>query len=102
MEEQTELEQSRNLLSKEVVRIDAYERLSLNPDFQIFRKELIDDKIDPLFDLSQDADEQDKPMVGIRIRGQIEALRGIQKIFKFVLDRKGQVNERLQGINKIK
>lgn len=90
-EELTEIEQSRDLLSKAVTRIDLYERLSLNPDFQEFKKELIDEKIDALFDLLEVADDKN---LG-RVRGQIEALRGINKIFESVLERKGQINKEL-------
>jgi len=94
MEDKTEIEQTREILNKEVVKIDVYERLSQQPDFQQFKKELIDEKIETLFDLLETADDTNLA----RIRGQIEALRGIKKVFEFVVSRKEQVNKRLNEL----
>jgi len=94
-EEKEELKRAKEILNKEVGRIMEFERLSQNPDFQIFRKELIDDKIDVLFDLLEEASDAN---LG-RIRGQIEALRGITKAFDFVISRKEDVNKRLRELN---
>jgi len=89
-----ELEQARKILNKEVGKIEVYERLSQHPDFQLFKKELIDEKIDALFDLLETADDKN---LG-RIRGQIEALRGISKVFEYTIGRKDQVEEKLKQL----
>ena len=90
-----EIEQAKNILNKEIGKIEIYESLSLNPDFQIFKKELIDDKVEILFDLLETADDKDLA----RIRGQMEALRSIKKIFEFTLTRKQEVNKKLNELN---
>jgi len=89
-----EIERAKNILNKEVGKIDVYEQLSLNPDFQLFKKELIDDKVEMLFDLLETADDKDLA----RIRGQMEALRGIKKSFEHTLSRKGEVNKKLKEL----
>jgi len=95
-EEKTEVERNKDILNQEIGRIDVYDRLLLNPDFQIFEKELIDKKVEMLFDMLETSEEKD---LG-RIRGQIEALRGIKKIFRFTLARKGEIRERMNLLNK--
>lgn len=97
-EEYNEIEESRKILNKEVGKIDVYDRLLLNPDFKIFKKELIDDKVEALFDILETADDKDLA----RIRGQMEALRGIKKIFEFTISRKKEVNKKLNELEKSK
>ena len=91
----TEIDKARDILEKEVIRIDVFQRLLQNPDFQVFREELIDNKVDSLMDLLADCEDKDLA----RIRGQIEALRGIIKIFNAILERKNLVKQKLQELN---
>jgi len=94
MEEKTEIERAREVLSKEVVKIEIYQRLLENPDFQEFKKELIENKIESLMDIMSDCEDKDLA----RIRGQIEALRGLMKIFEMTLKRKAEVQNKLQSL----
>ena len=94
MEEKTEIERAREVLSKEVVKIEIYQRLLENPDFQEFKKELIENKIELLMDIMSDCEDKDLA----RIRGQIEALRGLMKIFEMTLKRKAEVQNKLQSL----
>jgi len=89
-----EVERAKEILNKEVGKISVYESLSLNPDFQLFKKELIDEKVEALFDVLETADDKDLA----RIRGQIEALRGIKKVFEFTLSRKDEVNKKVKEL----
>jgi len=89
-----ETERAKKILNKEVGKIDVYERLSQLSDFQLFKKELIDEKVEYLFDLLETADDKDLA----RIRGQIEALRGIKKIFEQTLSRKDEVYKKLKEL----
>ena len=94
MEEKTEIELSREILNKEVSKIAVYQRLLANPDFQTFKQELIDDKVEHLMDIMSDCEDKDLA----RVRGQIESLRGIIKIFEMTLKRKDEVQNKLQQL----
>ena len=94
MEGKTEIERTKELLTKEVGRIDIYQRLLRNPDFQAFKEELIEEKVEQLMDLLADCKDSELA----RIRGQIEALRGLIKIFEFTLKRKNEVKNKLQEL----
>ena len=89
-----EIKQSRDILTKEVGKIEIYQRLLRNPDFEIFKKELIEDKVEILMDYMSDCKDSEMP----RVRGQIEALRGIIKIFNMTLKRKDEVQDKLQQL----
>jgi hypothetical protein len=87
----TEIQRAKQILEAEVGKIEIYRRLLVNPDFEIFKKELIYDKLEALLDLMVDCEEKDLP----RIRGQVEALRGIVKVFEATLSRREAVQEKL-------
>ena len=93
-----EIERAKEILNKEVGKIDGYERLSLDRDFQLFKKELIDDKIETLFDLLETADDKDLA----RIRGQIEAHNSLinDKIFHFENIALPQFNKEVEDMKK--
>jgi len=90
----TEIDRAKEILQKEVSRIDVFQRLYANPDFEVFREELIEKKIDVLMDLMADCEDKDLA----RIRGQIEALRGIIKVFEMVIKRKEEVRNKLSEL----
>jgi hypothetical protein len=96
---ETEIDQAKNFLLKEAAKIGCYERLAINPDFQTFRKDLIDDKISILLrELEESTDiEKDK-----MVKEQYKVLRGIQRLFDDTLARKREVNEKITELDRIK
>lgn len=90
----TEIEEAKKILNKGVQKIEVYKRLEQNPDFAIFRQELIDDKVEALMDILTDC----KPEEVNRVMGQLEALRGIVKIFDFTIKRQNEVKEKLKEL----
>ena len=92
--EDLELKNAREVLNREIGKIDSYEQLSVDRNFKIFQKELIDDPIEMLLNLLETA--EDKEVVGIT--NQIKALRGITKAFKFTMSRKQEVSKRLKEL----
>ena len=92
--EDEELRNAREILNREIGKIDVYEQLSIDRNFKIFQKELIDDPVEILLNLLETA--EDKEVVGIT--NQLKALRGITKAFKFTMSRKEEVNRRLKEL----
>ena len=92
---QKELEEAKDILNREAGKIDAYEQLSLDPNFQLFQKELIDDPIEMLLNMLENT--EDEKVVGIT--NQLKALRGITKAFKFTMSRKEEINKKLKELN---
>jgi len=95
MEDVNEIEQHKKLLELETVKIEAYEKLQVNRDFLVFRTSLIDEKIEYLRDLMETAKDEELP----RIRGEIEALRGIITKFESTIKRKEEVYDKLKELN---
>ena len=89
-----EREQAKRVLEKEVVRIESFQRLDVNKDFEVFREELINKKIEILRDLLETAKDDDLP----RIRGQLEALRGVITRFKTTINRAEEVHLKLEEL----
>jgi len=92
--EDFELKNARETLNREIGKIDSYEQLSVDRNFKIFQKELIDEPIEMLLNLLETS--EDKEVVGIT--NQVKALCGITKAFKFTMSRKEEVNKKLKEL----
>jgi len=87
--------QAKRVLEKEVIRIESFQRLDINKDFEVFKEELINKKIEILRDLLETAKDDDLP----RIRGQLEALRGVITRFRTTIDRAEEVHLKLKELD---
>lgn len=99
MEEKTEIEKAKELLTKEVGFIEVFERLSINSDFQIFLEELVDKKIDELVRMLSELDLAKEMNTGIGIQNQILALKGLRSYFNARIARKENINKQLEQLN---
>jgi len=93
-EEKTEREEAKDTLERETLKIEVYERLNINADFKVYRKDLLEDPIEKLRDLLETAKDEDLP----RIRGQLEALRGVITRFETTINRKKEVHSKLDEL----
>ena len=99
MEEKTELDKAKEILTKEVGFLEVFERLKDNQDFQIFKEELIDKKVDELIAMLSNLDLSKEMNTGIAIQNQIQALKGLMTYFEDRLKRKPDVQNRLKELN---
>ena len=90
----TEVEQALKVLQKEQLKIEAFLRLEINQDFQIFLEE-VSKKIEELRNLLEFAKDEDL----VNVRAQLQALRGLLSLFKMVISRKEEVAEKIKELN---
>ena len=94
-----EIELQKERLKKEAGRIACYESLSNNSDFKVFKKDLIDDKIEVLLrELEESTDKE----VDIKIKELYKCLKGIQRLFDDTIAHKEQNQKALEELEKIK
>lgn len=99
MEENSELSRSKDILNKEIERIEYLRRLVSNPDFILFRGEFIEDKIKFLMSQLDDLDIAKQTNEAIEIYSQVKALRGMMNLLDSTINRKSAIEDKLKELN---
>lgn len=89
----TEAQAAREILEKELGKIDAFERLSINGDFLVYLKE-IDKRKENLRDLLEITKDEDLA----NVRGQLQATRGVTDLFHQTTARRAEVLDRIKEL----
>lgn len=97
--EKSEIEQAKEILSKDLTFVEVFERLGNNKDFQIFIREVVDKKLEALQSLMDEVDFIDKPQNAIAIHNQIKVLKGIKSNFTGIIQQKPNIEEQIQNLS---